>query len=92
MQATLAAANAGQVHLLIMNRDLTRHGWRCLDCDSLGEAQPPACPACGGSLTTIELGEALVSRCLQTDAFVELIEPDARLAAYEGVGALLRYK
>lgn len=92
MQATLAAADAGQVHLLIMNRDLTRHGWRCHDCGSLGEALPPVCPACGGSLAAVELGEALVSRCLQTDAFIELIEPDSRLATYKGVGALLRYQ
>jgi hypothetical protein len=28
----------------------------------------------------------------QADGFVELIAPDRRLAAYEGVGALLRYQ
>lgn len=92
MQATLAAANAGQVHLLIMHRDLTWPGWRCQDCGTLGESLPPACPACGGGkFAAVELGEALVSQCLQTDAFIELIEPDTRLATYEGVGALLRY-
>ena len=38
------------------------------------------------------LGEAMISSVLQTDGFVELIEPDALLAAHEGVGAFLRYK
>jgi hypothetical protein len=40
----------------------------------------------------VELREALVSGVLQTDGVVEVIAPDDRLAAYEGVGALLRYK
>jgi hypothetical protein len=33
----------------------------------------------------------MVNAVLQADGFVELIAPDARLAVYEGVGALLRY-
>jgi hypothetical protein len=40
----------------------------------------------------VELREALVSGVLQTDGVVEVIAPDDRLVAYEGVGALLRYK
>jgi len=40
---------------------------------------------------TGELGEAMVQAVLQADGFVEMIAPDPRLAAYEGVGALLRY-
>ena len=34
----------------------------------------------------------MVRAVLQADGFVELITPDVRLAPYEGVGALLRYK
>jgi len=49
------------------------------------------CPLCGGTLATGELGEAMVQAVLQADGFVEMIAPDPRLAAYEGVGALLRY-
>jgi hypothetical protein len=52
----------------------------------------PQCPVCAGQVTPVELGEAMVSGVLRTDGFVELIEPDAHLAAYEGIGALLRYK
>ena len=50
------------------------------------------CVTCGGQLTTEALGEAIVQTVLQADGFVELITPDVRLAPYEGVGALLRYK
>ena len=34
----------------------------------------------------------MVQAVLQTDGLVELIAPDPRLAASEGVGALLRYR
>lgn len=92
LHATLAAANTGRMHMLIMHRDMQGRGARCANCDTLGEESLVTCMVCGGSLTEVDLGEALVNRALQTDAFVELVEPDARLATYEGVGALLRYK
>ena len=92
IQETLAAVNTGRVHKLIMHRNFQGCGWRCLHCGSLGEQVPLQCPVCGGQVETVELGEAMISGVLQTDGFVELIEPDARLAAYEGVGAFLRYK
>lgn len=92
LQETLAAANTGRMHMLIMHHDLTGGASRCANCDTLGEETLTACGVCGGSLTEVDLAEALVNRALQTDAFVELVEPDARLATYEGVGALLRYK
>jgi len=91
-QDTLAAVNTGQVHQLILQRDFQSHGGHCLHCGSLSAEIPLQCPVCGGEVKAVELGEAMVSGVLQTDGFVELIEPDARLAAYEGVGAFLRYK
>jgi hypothetical protein len=61
----------------------------CMDGTSR-EAEPrPAIS--GGQVTATELGEVMVQAVLQTDGLVELIVPDARLAAYDGVGALLRY-
>jgi peptide subunit release factor 1 (eRF1) len=92
VQETLAAINTGRVHKLLMQRDFRQPGWRCLDCDQLGEETPPRCPVCGGKVTTTDLGEAMVSGALRADSFVEIIAPDDRLAAYDGVGALLRYK
>jgi hypothetical protein len=48
--------------------------------------------ACQAQVSTVDLGEALVSTVLRHDGFVEMIEPDARLQRYEGVGAILRYR
>jgi len=91
LQETLAAVNTGRVHKLVMHRHVPNRGWRCRHCGHLGDSVPLQCPVCGGEVETVDLGEAIVSGVLQTDGFVELIEPEARLAAYEGVGAFLRY-
>ncbi len=91
-QATLAAVNTARVHKLVMHHDFRSYGWRCLTCAALTAETHLQCVLCGGQLTTEELGEAMVQAVLQTDGFVELITPDPRLAAYEGVGALLRYQ
>jgi len=92
LQETIAAANAGRIHMLIMDRNLTGEGWRCEVCNDIGEGEPQACSACGGQIAAVALGDALVSQALKTDAVIDLIEPDDRLAAYEGVGVILRYK
>jgi peptide chain release factor subunit 1 len=91
-QATLEAVNTARVHKLVMQRDFHRPGWRCHTCGTLTEETHLQCAMCGGEVTTVELGEAMVQAVLQADGFVELIAPDDRLAAYEGVGALLRYQ
>jgi peptide chain release factor subunit 1 len=91
-QATVAAANMGRVHTLVMNRSLHAAGWRCVACGFIGEATVSAqCPECNGQVNVVDLGEALVSAVLRHDGFVELIEPEARLERYEGVGAMVRY-
>jgi peptide chain release factor subunit 1 len=91
-QATLAAVNTARVHKLVMYRDLHRPGWHCRTCGALAAETHLQCVLCGGEVTTVELGEAMVQAVLQADGGVELIAPDPRLAAYEGVGALLRYQ
>lgn len=92
-QETLAAVNTTRVHMLVMLKGFHSDGWRCLDCNHLGEGTTPRqCPVCGGQATATELGEALVNAVLQSDGFVEMVTQDARLAVYDGVGALLRYK
>lgn len=90
--ATLAAVNTARVHKLVLHQDFHRQGWRCRTCDALTAETHLQCVLCGGEVTTVELGEAMVQAVLQADGSVELIAPDPRLAAYEGVGALLRYQ
>jgi peptide chain release factor subunit 1 len=91
LQDTLEAVLTARVHMLVMQRDFRLMGWRCLDCGHLMAEAHLQCTVCRGQVTSVELGEAMVNAVLQADGFVELIAPDARLAAYEGVGALLRY-
>jgi len=92
-QETLAAVNTARVHKLVLQKDFCSDGWRCLDCGQIGEGTtPPQCALCSGRATATELGEAMVNAVLQTDGFVEMVAPDDRLTAYDGVGALLRYK
>jgi peptide chain release factor subunit 1 len=91
-QATLAAVNTARVHKLVMHQDFRSQGWRCLTCGALTAETHLQCLMCGGTMTTVELGEAMVQAVLQADGFLELIAPDSRLAVYEGVGALLRYQ
>ena len=92
LQATVAAVNTARVHKLVMQKALHHTGWRCRSCGTLTADTHLQCVQCGGEVSTVELGEALVQAVLQADGLVELIAPDSRLAAYEGVGALLRYK
>lgn len=92
-QETLAAVNTARVHTLVILREFQSDGWRCLDCDHLSEGTTPRqCAVCGGRVAATELGEAMVNAVLRNDGFVEVVAQDDRLAAYDGVGALLRYK
>jgi len=75
-QETLAAVNTARVHQLVLERDFHRDGGRCLTCGALTAEIHRQCPMCGGTLTTVELGEAMVQAVLQADGFIELIAPD----------------
>lgn len=92
LQATVDAVNTGRVHTLVMQHNWHRPGWRCRTCGALAVETHLQCALCGGEITTVELGEAMVQAVLRADGLVELIAPDRRLTAYEGIGALLRYQ
>jgi peptide chain release factor subunit 1 len=92
LQETLAAANTGRIHQLIMHRDVHIAGWRCHNCGTLGEGTLEICGVCQAKVHEVDLGDAVVNAVLQADGFIELIEPEPRLASFDGLGALLRYK
>lgn len=89
---TLIAINAGIVHTLVMHENFRRHGWRCGDCDAIGEGRPTQCPVCDGKVAAVEVGEAMVTDVLRHDGFVETIAPETRLQSHDGVGAFLRHE
>lgn len=92
LHATLEAVNTSRVQQLVLQHTAPLPGWRCLQCDYLMAQAALPCPQCGGEVSTTDLSEAMVSAVLRTDGTVTLVEPDARLAHYEGIGALVRYK
>lgn len=92
LQATLEAVNTARVQQLVMQHTAHLPGWRCLTCGHLLLHAVLQCPLCGGNLSTTDLAEEMVSAVLRADGAVELVEPDERLAPYEGTGALVRYK
>jgi peptide subunit release factor 1 (eRF1) len=92
-QDTLTAVNTARVQKLVLQEDFRSDGWCCTHCHYIGDGPTPSqCPVCGGQTTATELGEGMVQAVLQTDGVVQVIVPDERLAAYDGVGALLRYR
>jgi peptide subunit release factor 1 (eRF1) len=92
LQGILAAVNAGVVHRAHINRDFRRAGWRCLECNNVGEGRSRQCTVCGSHVQSVELGNAMVSEIFRQDGFVESVVPDDRLRSCDGVGAMLRYK
>jgi peptide chain release factor subunit 1 len=89
---TLLAVNSGLVHKLVMHSDFQRLGWRCQDCQYIGSGKEitSQCTICNGAAIAVELGEAMVTEVLRRDGFFEPVAVDARLNAYDGIGALLR--
>jgi Bacterial archaeo-eukaryotic release factor family 10 len=90
---TLVAVNTGLVHKLVMHSDFHGRGWRCQECGYIGNATEVSrqCTACNGDVMPVELGEAMVSEVLRHGGLFEPVTPDVRLAAHNGVGALLRH-
>jgi peptide subunit release factor 1 (eRF1) len=87
------ALNQGRVHRLVLEEDFERSGWRCDNCDALGQNAEAAevCPYCGGDLHAVQhLGEALVARALAEGGEVEVVAHTNKLHSYKGVGAFLR--
>jgi hypothetical protein len=90
---TLVAVNAALVHKLVMHSDFRRRGWRCQECGYIGSTteSSPQCTACNGDVMPVELGEAMVTEVLRHGGLFEPVTPDVRLAAHDGIGALLRH-
>jgi peptide subunit release factor 1 (eRF1) len=87
------ALNQGRVHRLVLEEDFQRSGWRCDNCDALGQNAEAAerCPYCGGDLRAVQhLGEALVARALAGGGEVEVVAHTNKLHSYKGVAAFLR--
>jgi len=92
LRNTIEAINRGQVHRLVLDRDLKRQGWQCTKCLALGEITTLSCPFCNSTIETIDLGEEIVRSVINRDGEVNMVMDHPKLSKYEGVGAMLRFK
>ncbi|MHB1845860.1 MAG: baeRF10 domain-containing protein [Deltaproteobacteria bacterium] len=86
------ATAEGRVQTLVIDRNASLPGWRCIGCDALGLEAHAGCPYCGGETSTAELGEELARRVLEAGGEVSVLDDGARLRPFDGVGALLRHR
>jgi peptide chain release factor subunit 1 len=92
VEAVLAAALAGRVDTMIIERDFRPEGRRCRDCEHLSAGSVEACPACGSaSLFEVDVVNELVELAEKTGAEVDFTDPTAGLSEAGHVAALLRY-
>ncbi len=89
---TIEAVNRGQVHRLVLNRDLKWQGWQCIKCLALGDITPSVCPFCNSAIETVDLPEEMIRSVINRDGEVDMVKDHPHLSKYEGVGALLRFK
>lgn len=88
---TLDAINKGTLAKLYLLQDLPLKGWVCDGCDLLGTLPaPPACLACGASVSAVPLEEHLVAQAASCGAEIETVFESAALGSYGGVAGLRR--
>jgi peptide subunit release factor 1 (eRF1) len=88
----LAAAQAGRVETMIVQRDVKIAGMRCRDCELLAVAKPQQCPACrSNSVFAVDLVNELVQLLATTSARAEFSDPLPGLEEVGSVAALLRW-
>jgi len=92
LRDTIEAINRGQVHRLILDKDLKRQGWQCTKCLALGEITTLSCPFCNSGIETIDLAEEMIRSVINRDGEVDMVKHTHKLSKYDGVGAMLRFK
>lgn len=95
LEATLRAAQQGQLMRLILVEDLEAEGGECRQCGALTSAPGGTCDYCGGEIRTYrDVTDPLAAAAISQGAeliFVPSGEGADRLDRYGGVGAQLRY-
>lgn len=87
----LAALNERKVAHLFVSGGATGRGWKCTACGILGLEVPLGCPACGESVRTCDLVEAMIAEAEVEHAEIDTVETETILDRHDGVGALLRF-
>ncbi|HEV2357640.1 MAG TPA: VLRF1 family aeRF1-type release factor [bacterium] len=88
--ATLEALAAGNLRVVVADRDMQATTWTCSRCGALG-MKPAPCAACGGEMRRLMLPWELPSLVRRYGAVLELVGAEAARPLADGVGGLLRY-
>jgi peptide chain release factor subunit 1 len=93
VEATLAAALEGRIHILALAEDVSREGAACRSCDYFAATPFASCPLCGEEAEQTDVIDRAVEKAFLDGARIATVfgEAKERLAAAGGVGALLRY-
>lgn len=84
----LQAVNRGRVRKLFVLQSFSGSGWVCDACDYLGAGpRPPACTACGASVSAAPLGQHLIKQSRACGAEIETVFQSPALVALDGVAA-----
>lgn len=90
-ERVLAAALAGQVEAMVVQRDLELKGQRCRNCECLAPAGEK-CPECGSdSVFEVDLVNEIVELVEKSGGTVDFTESIDTLDQAGGIAALLRY-
>jgi len=89
--ATAMALSKGQVRLLAIAQDFEGQGGLCPTCGLLWADGRATCDADGSKVDPVDLREAFVTKALQQQSSVQVVERNETLDAHGGVGALLWY-
>lgn len=88
----LGAVGRHQVQTLLVDRDFSVPGWRCLDCGWVGLTAAERCPACGGE--TVPVGDAVgevIRLAILQNGQVEMGDDMPLLAEMGRLAGVLRY-
>jgi len=87
----VAALNERKVAHLFVSSEAKGRGWKCTGCDVMGLEVPLGCPACGKSVRTCDLVEAMIAAAEIEQAEIDTVEAGTVIDRYDGVGATLRF-
>ena len=93
VEATLAAALEGRIHILALAEGASQAGSACSGCDYFAPTSFASCPLCGGEAEQTDVVDRAVEKAFLDGARIETVfgEAKERLVAEGGVGAVLRY-
>jgi hypothetical protein len=90
LHETLEAINRGKVSTLYLLQSFSTRGWLCDVCGRMGILPaPPACTACGASVSVVPLEEHMLDQAAACGAEIDTVFESEELSGLGGVAALL---